>query len=94
MARKTKAVCPMQRMRTIDQAMEYIREVDPETALTKNALRCLVVSKAIPSTRIGKKYLLSLEKLNDYLQATDNEPVPGRPAGKIEQIGVIRRIEA
>ena len=80
----------IQRMRTIDQAMAYIREVDPETALTKNALRCLVISKAIPSTRIGKKYLLSLEKLDEFLQAADNEPVISDPA---VPTGIVRRVE-
>ena len=80
----------IQRMRTIDQAIAYIREVDPETALTKNALRCLVISKAIPSTRIGKKYLLSLEKLDEFLQAADNEPVI---SGSAVPTGIVRRVE-
>lgn len=32
----------MRRMRTIDQAAAWAKEIDPETALTKTALRRLV----------------------------------------------------
>ncbi len=58
----------MPRMRTIEQAAAWLRESDPETAFTKTALRRLVVTGQFPSVRIGHKYLLSLDVLEDYLR--------------------------
>ncbi|MGN0983060.1 MAG: helix-turn-helix domain-containing protein [Candidatus Limivicinus sp.] len=57
-------------MRTVDQAAAWLREQDPETALTKTALRRLVVTGKLPSVRVGQKYLISLESLEDYLRGT------------------------
>ena len=55
-------------MRTIDQAAEWLRANDPETAFTKIALRRLVTTGELPCVRVGQKYLVSLETLEDYLQ--------------------------
>lgn len=63
------------RMRTIDQAAAWLQEIDPETALTKTALRRLVVTGQLPSVRIGQKYLLSLETLEDYLAGAAPRPL-------------------
>ena len=57
----------MPRMRTIDQAAAWMKENDPNTALTKTALRRLVVSGKLPSVMIGQKYLLNLDTLEAYL---------------------------
>ena len=57
----------MPRMRTIDQAAEELRRIDPDTAFTKTALRRLVVSKKIPSVTVGTKYLIDLDRLERYL---------------------------
>ena len=57
----------MRTMRTIDAAAAEIRAADLHTALTKTALRRLVVSGAVPSVRIGQKYLVDLEILDNYL---------------------------
>lgn len=65
----------MPRMRTIDQAAEWLRANDPETAFTKTALRRLVTTGELPCVRVGQKYLVSLETLEDYLQGA----VPLRP---------------
>ena len=58
----------MPRMRTIDQAAEWLRANDPETAFTKTALRRLVTTGELPCVRVGQKYLVSLETLEDFLQ--------------------------
>ena len=58
------------RMRTIEQAAAWLMESDPETALTKTALRRLVVTGQLPSVRVGQKYLIALETLDDYLAGT------------------------
>lgn len=58
----------MPRMRTIDQAAEWLRANDPDTAFTKTALRRLVTTGELPCVRVGQKYLVSLETLEGYLQ--------------------------
>ena len=60
----------MPRMRTIDQTAEWLRETDPETALTKTALRRLVTTGQLPTVRIGQKYLIDLDMLGDFLKGT------------------------
>lgn len=57
----------MRRMRTLTEAVTAIRTADPETALTRSTLRRLVVTGAVPSVRIGQKYLVDLDVLDDYL---------------------------
>ena len=55
------------RMRTIDQAAAWLQENDPGTAFTRTALRRLVVSGKLPSVRVGQKYLVNLDTIEDYL---------------------------
>lgn len=74
------------RMRTIREASEHITSVDPETALTQTALRRLVKTGAIPSVRIGTKYLVALEAVEEYLQG--NQQATAEAAK-----GVIRPVE-
>lgn len=59
------------RMRTIDQAAAYIQQSDPETAITKTALRRLVTTGQLPSVRVGVKYLVSLDALDAYLSGAE-----------------------
>lgn len=56
----------MRRMRTIDEAAAFLRQADPNTAVTKTALRRLVTSGQIPSVRIGAKYLVDLGVLDEF----------------------------
>lgn len=71
----------MSRIRTIDGAYDYILSNDKETAITKTALRRLVVSGQIPSHKQGVKYLVNLDSIDDYLnglfappEKADDEP--------------------
>jgi len=57
----------MERVRTITQLHKELLEADPGCALTKTALRRLVVTGSIPSTRVGAKYLVSREAVERYL---------------------------
>lgn len=66
-------------MRTIEQAAAWLQENDPETALTKTALRRLVVTGKLPSVRVGQKYLIALETLEDYLTGV----VPLPPSNRV-----------
>lgn len=73
----------MRRMRTIDEAAAFLRQADPNTAITKTALRRLVTSGQIPSVRVGAKYLVDLGVLDEFF---------GGQAAKVQttQTGVIR----
>ena len=55
-------------MRTIEQISIHYKATDPNTALTKTALRRLVLTGAIPHVRIGQKYLVSLEAVEAFLR--------------------------
>ena len=73
----------MPRMRTIDQAFVHIQEQDNETALTKTALRRLVVTGALTSVRVGAKYLLDLDSIEELLMLGDT-----RTANPTENYGI------
>ena len=65
MSNKNKTNVP--RMRTIDNAYAEIKALDPQTDFTKRALRRMVKTNEIPSTQIGNKYLINLDKLLEFL---------------------------
>jgi excisionase family DNA binding protein len=56
------------RMRTIEQAYNDIKTLDKETSLTLYSIRRLVKSGDIPSYRSGKKYIINLDILLDFLE--------------------------
>lgn len=78
------------RMRTLSAAFAWLQKNDPETGLTKTALRRLVVNGTIPSVRIGEgsrpKYLVDIDNISDYLHGAE-KPETAPVAG-------IRRIQA
>ena len=61
-------VLRLPRMRTLTEAYGCIKEADPETAFTANYVRCLIVSGAIPRMKCGKKYLVDVDLLIEYLR--------------------------
>lgn len=75
----------MRQMRTIDEAAGFLRQADPNTAVTKTALRRLVTSGQIPSVRVGAKYLVDLGVLDEFFAGSARETV--------SQNGTIRRLE-
>lgn len=56
-------------VRTIDVLAREIQAEDPGTALTRTALRRLVSSGKIPAARVGKKFLVTREAVDRYLEA-------------------------
>ena len=68
----------MPRLRTLTETYNHIKEMDTETAITPNALRRMAVSGNIPCVKVGKKYLIDLDVLFEYLKGTRPEDVlPG-----------------
>jgi len=62
----------MTHIRTIKEAAAYFKAGDEGTCLTETAIRTLVRSGKIASTKVGKKYLVSIETLEEYLQGKAN----------------------
>lgn len=54
-------------IRTIKGALEEIKARDPKSDITMYAIRRMIKNNEIPYIRSGKKYLLNVEKLIDYL---------------------------
>lgn len=79
----------MPRMRTIQEAYAWVKETDPNTALTLHAIRRLVTTGKIPSTTIGVKYLINLDVLEAYLAGELAAPRP-----LCDEHNGIRRLEA
>ena len=57
--------------RTIREAAVWFKSQDPQTCLTETAIRTLVRSGKVPSVRVGKKYLVTLEALEAYLASPE-----------------------
>ncbi len=77
----------MARMRYPQQALELIREEDPNTSLTLNFIRELAYSGKIPCIKIGRRHLINVDALIEYLESPDKHK-------ETSQTGVIRRIRA
>ena len=71
----------MVRTRTIKEAAEYFQENDPQTCLTETAIRTLLRTGAVPCARVGRKYLVTIEALEAYLEGSERpeRPVEGKP---------------
>jgi len=59
----------MPKMRTLDSGIKEIQEIDPNTQITKNALRKAVLSGDIPSKQIGAKRIFDLNEVWKYFSA-------------------------
>lgn len=57
----------MERLRTIKDTISELKATDPGCQLTDWALRQLVKEGVIPSIKIGKKSLLSVEAVERYV---------------------------
>lgn len=58
------------RMRGLQQAADELKKLDPETAITITALRRLVKQGAIPSIKVGKKVLINMDNLTNFMNGT------------------------
>ncbi|MDR0906792.1 MAG: hypothetical protein LBN00_11600 [Oscillospiraceae bacterium] len=61
------------KMRTLNQAMDAIRAQDPGTALTPHALRRAVLSGIVPCVHAGRKRLIDIDRIEEYLAAETAE---------------------
>jgi hypothetical protein len=54
-------------MRTLDAAYALVLEADPDTSLTKHAIRALAVSGRIQAVKVGAKRLINVDWLLEQL---------------------------
>lgn len=73
-------------MRGIKAALDEIKAADPYTALTERALRRLVLTDSIPYVKVGKKYLINMNTLYDYLENGVSEVENNSAYGNIRPI--------
>ncbi len=70
----------MVRTRTIKEAYAYFKEADPNTAVTENFIRKLLITGKVPCVKVGRKFLVTLEALEEYLNGQildiDQDEVP------------------
>ena len=57
----------MKKIRTLPQAAKEIKENDPQTAVTYNALRMWVTRGELPSVKAGNTYLIDMDVLYAFL---------------------------
>lgn len=62
---------PTPRMRTAVGALEIIKEEDPGTAVTLRFIRGLINTGAVPHVPVGKKKLVNVDKLMEYLKGEE-----------------------
>lgn len=78
----------MIRMRTPDGIIGEIKEIDPNSAFTKYALRQKIKNGEIPSVKAGKRYLVNLDIVLAYLSNTTSsmtQPVSTNGIRKISE---------
>lgn len=72
------------RMRLLGEAAEEIQKLDPGSAVTKYYIRQLALDGKIKTVMAGRKRLINLDDLIDYLGSTTQcEPEDG----KIRRVG-------
>jgi len=59
-------------MRTLDACIIQLKQDDPDTCLTRHALRQMVLSGNVPYVKCGKKYLVNYDGLLDVLSGEPN----------------------
>ena len=64
------------RMRTINEAITTLRELDPESGFTQTALRNKIRSGEIRSIKVGRKYLVNLDELIGFLSSQGDTGSP------------------
>ena len=71
------------RMRTVKEAAQEIKQLDAHTAMTEWRIRELALSGVLPRVQTGKKLLINLDTLFEYLEnptADKFQPKPGDTA--------------
>lgn len=76
------------RMRTVNEAAQELKALDPHTAMTPYHIRRLCLDGILPTVKAEKKILINLDALIEYMQDPAAEKFKPKPAAT----GGIRRI--
>ena len=57
----------IKRMRTINESLKLIKELDPNSSITYNAIKVLCLENKIPSIKVGNRIILNFDSLITYL---------------------------
>jgi len=76
----------MARMRYPAQALELIKEKDPDTAVTLNLIRTLIRSEVIPVVRVGRRQMINVDALISYLENPQTDAVIPKQSGTIRPV--------
>ncbi len=75
------------RMRTLDECYAEIKKMDENTAISKYYIRQLAISGKIPVIMCGRKRLINLDGLIEYLSSPCVSAAPAAiPYGNIRRI--------
>lgn len=77
------------KMRTVSEAAAEIKQLDPHTAITPYHVRRLCLEGVVPTVRAGKKILLNLDTLLEYMNDPSAEKFKPH---LVATVGGIRRI--
>ena len=66
MGKLKKEKTSVRRMRTIRQALELIKQEDPDTGLNYNIINNLCKNNLVHTVMMGRKYLVDLDDLINY----------------------------
>jgi hypothetical protein len=66
-------------MRTLPETAAYLKEQDPQTAITLTALRRMVKTGELPPGTVGVKRLINLDILISHLNSTIPQSTPQIP---------------
>lgn len=79
---------PLPRMRTAAGALAEIKAQDANTEVTLHYIRHLIHSNQVPVVPVGRKKLVDVDKVLEYLAAGNPESEPSQATGKIRRIAV------
>jgi len=79
-------------MRSINDAVAMLRDIDPETSITPYRVRLWVAGGRIPFVSAGQKRLINVDRLIEMLASgefdtVESELEPETPTGMIRRIG-------
>lgn len=81
-----KSSTPIPRMRTVKEAAQELRALDPHTAMTPYHIRRLCLDGVIPVVKAGKKNLLDLDILLEYMRDPTADKFKSRPAATVNGV--------
>lgn len=75
------------RMRTAHEAALWFKQQDAGSSLTEYHINRLINTGVIPVFRSGRRKLINLDKLIEYLNGEAKEPEKDNTYGKIRRVG-------